>query len=856
MAKKAKRERIKQAKIKPKVLFGFMLILSVALTALWITYRGFVELTETQQSLSDPSRKLIKLNSLLTDIYEAESNIRTYTFTQNESYLSIYLSFMKNINLKVDSLLILTKDDEVQAEKIRFIQNLLSKKRRVLSELVELKRNDQTSRFYAMALEEVEKLDLDSIKESSVITSITTTKTSRRDTVVGKPIDESQQSALSRFFRWFSKKEQEDTTISKLIVEVETKIDTLRKSVMSPSDSLLNEVMQILQFMQEQQEMALYNISEMELELLQSDKEIMDQIRTVVSLLEREELMNSYRVAEQVRDGVSKSTTLLLILGGTAFLLVILFTSIIFKDISKANFYRNQLLQAKQYAEKLLKVKEEFLANMNHEIRTPLSAIIGLSKQLQRSVTDEKNRFYIDSLNSSSQHLLQIVNDILDLSKIEGNYIKFEAIPFSPKEVAQDALNTFYLKAKEKGIETSITFESECQNLAIGDPFRLKQILFNLISNAIKFTNSGSISVDIVGRKKSEEEVCYAFSVSDSGIGIPAAKLDTIFDQFSQVDSSITRMYGGTGLGLTIVKKLTELQGGKVDVKSEVSKGTTFTIEINYRIAKDEQITSRITTTSVQLPSDLKIVVVDDDPIGQLLVREMLKSLGVTPLVFDNVKEALQAIKTEKPAFVLTDIQMPEQSGFDLVNEVNNLNLEIEPIIVALTANSMADNPTFYSSAGFQSALIKPFDEIGLYNTLAPYLNIKPIEEDQPIANDSQGVNGDTEYDISDIHRFAGNDNESTKAILQSFIDNSQANLKNLSEMAHNNDLQGVGDVAHRMKSAFRQLKVYKLSNTLEELENTNPDDLSHAELVSSVQTIAKEVKRVQALLKEDIDKL
>lgn len=855
MAKRLKKEGIKQGRIKPKVLFGFMLILGLALVALWITYRGFVELTETQQSLSDPNRKLIKLNSLLTDIYEAESNIRTYTFTQNESYLSIYLSFMRNINHKVDSLLILTKDDEVQAEKIRFIQNLLSKKRRVLSELVDLKRNDQSSRFYSMALEEVEKLELDSIRESSVITSVTTTRTSRRDTVVEKPLDESPQSALSRFFKWFSRKEQ-DTTISKLIVEVETQIDTLRKSVMSPSDSLLSEVMLILQTIQEQQEMALYNISEMEMELLQSDKEIMDQIRTVVSLLEREELMNSYKVAEQVREAVSKSTTLLLILGGTAFFLVILFTSLIFKDISKANFYRNQLLKAKQYAEKLLKIKEEFLANMNHEIRTPLSAIIGLSRQLQKMDTDPKNKFYIDSLNTSSQHLLQIVNDILDLSKIEGNYIQLESIPFSPKEVAQEVLNTFFIKINDKGLNSNLSFETENEAKVIGDPFRLKQILFNLVSNAIKFTDKGSISIDINGRMETDEKIIYTFSVSDTGIGIPDDKIDLIFEQFSQVDTSTTRMYGGTGLGLTIVKKLAELQNGTVNVKSAVNSGTTFNVEISYELASKETENIDLSDNNLQLPADLNIVVVDDDPISQILVTEMLKTLGVKAKVFGNVPDALNQIKRINPTVILTDIQMPEKSGFDLVNELKKINPESCPPIVALTANSMADNPSFYKAAGFHGALIKPFNEIDLYNVLAPLINLETVDKLSDSKNGEILLNGDVDYDITDIRRFAGNDNESTKKILQSFVDNSEINLQKLTDCIKHADWQELSEVAHRMKSAFRQLKVYQLSDTLEEIENANEQDLINADLRSSVELISKEVNRVQALLKEDIERL
>ncbi len=564
-------------------------------------------------------------------------------------------------------------------------------------------------------------------------------------------------------------------------------------------------------------------------------------------------------MAEEVREGVSKSTTLLLILGGTAFLLVILFTSLIFKDISKANFYRNQLLQAKHYAEKLLKIKEEFLANMNHEIRTPLSAIIGLSRQLQRSEFDAKQKFYIDSLNSSSQHLMQIVNDILDLSKIEGNYIQFESIPFSPKDIAQDALNTFYLKAREKGLKTSLSFESDSLSLVLGDPFRLKQILFNLISNAIKFTNEGMISIDIKGTMKSQEEISYTFLISDTGIGIPKNKIDSVFDQFSQVDSSVTRMYGGTGLGLTIVKKLTELQGGKVSVDSDVLKGTTFKVELSYPITKEPVRTiSRPSIANIKLPKDLKILVVDDDPIGQLLVSEMLKTLGVKPKVLDNVQDALDLISKEEYPIVLTDIQMPEFSGFDLIYEVKKLDLKKPPTIIALTANSTLDNPTFYSSAGFYAALIKPFDEVDLYNTLAPIFGLHILEHE---LNDKDAVESnveknDSEYDITDIRRFAGDDSESTKVILQSFIDNSQVNLNNLTDLANKDDWRGVGEVAHRMKSAFRQLKVYGIANTLENLEDIDDIKISKTELETSIQSISKEVSRVQLLLKQDIERL
>ena len=849
---KTKSKKSNQGHIKPKVIFGFIIIMGIAAAALAITYKGFIELTETRQHLSEPSKKLINLNSILTDIYEAESNIRTYTLTQNESYLSIYLSFMKNINIKVDSLLKLTHGNAVQAEKIKFIQELLSRKRRVLNELVVLKKTDQTSRFYQKAMEQVENIDLDSLQESSVITSVTTTKTSRRDSVIKIEPEESSQSGFSKLFGWLSKKETSDSVITKLIVEVETQIDTLSRSVMSPSDSLLNEVRVILSEIQTQQEMALYDISEKELEILKSDKQIMDQIRTIVSLLEREELMNSVELAQEVEEAVQKSTELLLILGGVAIFMFILFTALIFRDLKRAAYYRNELLRSKQYAEKLLKVKQEFLANMNHEIRTPLSAIVGLSKQLKNKPDNHNTPFIIESLNKSSAHLLNIVNDILDLSKIERGFLRFEKNPFNPSIIAADIVETLSVKTQEKGIK--ILFESHGDETVtvLADSFRLTQILINLLGNAIKFTNEGHVKLSVYC-DKGENTASIKFIVADTGIGIAADKLDEIFEEFSQVDTSTTRVYGGTGLGLSIVKKLVEIQNGTIEVSSQEGKGTTFTVTIRYPLAAKQ---NAITTPSdkeietPKLPNDLNIVVVDDDPISQMLVAEMLKTLGAKPRVFGDPFKAIGDILKNPPAIVLSDIQMPMMSGIDLVQQINSLELSNRPVIIALTANSTDSNQDYYISKGFYCALTKPFNEISLYNAIAPVIGISTVKNTELSTNRIEG------YDITEIKRFADNDDQSTCEILQSFIDNSMANVKYLNRFVEEKNWKGVSEVSHRMKSAFRQLRVDGLGQLLEQLENINPLDVDENCLNSTIEEVLKEVKMVQALLRRDIEKL
>ncbi|MFP4556576.1 MAG: ATP-binding protein [Bacteroidales bacterium] len=843
--------KIKQGKIKPKVIFGYLVVLGIALVALGITYKGFIDLTKTRQSISEPNQKLIKLNSILTDIYEAESNIRTYTLTQNESYLSIYVSFMSEINLKVDSLLTLAESDPVQSEKIKFIKELLVRKRMVLKELVELKRNDQSSRFYTMAMEEVEKLDVDSIQESSVVSSVTTTTTSRRDSTIKKTPEDDSQGVFSWFFRMFSKKEPVDTTITKLIVDVETKVDTLSQAVMSPSDSLLNEVVKILTEMKTQQEMTLYDIGEKELELLKSDKEIMDQIRTVVSLLEREELMNSYQMAEETNEVVGKLTQLLLVLGGTALFIIILFTAVIFRDLSRASYYRNQLYNAKQYAEKLLKVKEEFLANISHEIRTPLSAIIGFSRQLKKGKLNQQQELYVGSLYSSSQHLLQIVNDILDLSKIEEGYLRFESVPFSPHEIARDAVATFSLKAQEKGLELNLITESNEEIVVMGDPFRLRQILYNLISNGVKFTDNGSITVRIEEQEQANNSVTYHFRVIDTGIGIPQSKIDSIFNQFTQVDSSVSRTYGGTGLGLTIVKKLTELQGGELKVESQEEDGSEFSVKLTY--PKSTGVLNKTEgdgrPENMKLPESLRVLAVDDDPTGQLLILEMLKTLGLKPIVLGNPKEALRQIKRSNYDVIFTDIQMPGISGYDLITAIRKMRKQKEPVVIALTANSVSSNPSQYPDAGFDEVLIKPINEVEIYNVLAPivgYSTVEEVDESQADAN---------EYDITDICRFADNDSDSIRTILQSFIDNANKNIADLTDFIKSEQWENVARTAHRMKSAFRQLKVNSIALTIEKLENYTENPLSSKEVEDALLSITKEVERVNRHLMEDIGK-
>lgn len=853
-------EKPKRTWIKPKVILAFMVIVAIAVAAVGVTFKGFLDLTETRETLSEPSKKLIRLNAILTDIYDAEGSIRTYTLTRDEDYLNSYFASLISINDQVDTLLVLTLQDPIQHSKIEMIKNLLNRKGKILNDLLYLKSSDHTSQFYEMAVKELERLEPDPTLSPSVVVSTTTTTKTKKDSIITKPqIEETQQGFFSKMKNWFSTPKEvhsKDSTITQFYVEVETRVDTMQKAFV-PSDSLINEVVRILGNIQQEYALALNVISSKELELLKSDKDIMDQIRTILSMLEREELTASFIQSQQARELVEQSTYSLLILGSFAFLMILIFTVVIFREVSQGVYYRNQLFEAKQLAERLLTAKEEFLANMSHEIRTPLSSVIGFTRQLVKTELSKKQEEFVESLKSSSEHLLEIVNDILDLSKIDAGYLRLETIPFCPFDVLQEVINTFRVKAKEKNLGLELNAEEELCLTVMGDPFRFKQIMFNLISNAIKFTEKGHVAVIAKCLEKTENTARFVFEVKDTGIGIPAHKLDEIFEQFTQADSSTTRQYGGTGLGLTIVKRLTELQGGTITVKSAPNEGSSFFLSLSFDISKDLPVKSDPHASSINLtlPPSINALVVDDDPLSQMLITEMIKTFGADAQAIGDPGKALEMVKADNFSVILTDIHMPNISGFDLVKLIrNHFGGKQQPIVLALTANNINDNPDFYKEAGFDGVLIKPFYEVQLYNLLAPFVNQQPMEFSPPV---EEPLNGNSlQYDISDIHRFADGDRESARLILKTFMDNATVNLASLKELSSQRDWKRLKEVSHRMKSGFKQFKIYGIAETLENLENANFDSVDEQVVTQTIGIIQDEVEKIHEMLKGELAKI
>jgi len=394
-------------------------------------------------------------------------------------------------------------------------------------------------------------------------------------------------------------------------------------------------------------------------------------------------------------------------------------------EITQRRKYEDELQEAKLVAEKASKIKAEFLSTMSHEIRTPMNAVIGLTHILLHEDPRPDQVETLKTLRFSAENLLVLINDILDFSKIEAGKVIFEEIDFNLKELVRSICNIFYPTVEEKGIFLTLDFEKDIPPNLLGDPVRLAQILNNLISNAVKFTEIGKVDIKVSLYAKQQDHVVVNFEVSDTGIGIADDQLDRIFESFTQASSDITRKFGGTGLGLAISKMLVEMQGGQLMVESTLGAGSKFHFYLRYKMGNPENIEGSNSLFSGRFESlkNVKVLVVEDNPINQVVAKKFLEKWDVITEIVDNGKKALDRIKETDFDIVLMDIQMPVMDGYEATRNIRRLPDEKyrKLPIIALTASVLIDVNHKITAVGMNDYLIKPFTPTDLYMKIKKY---------------------------------------------------------------------------------------------------------------------------------------
>jgi PAS domain S-box-containing protein len=519
-------------------------------------------------------------------------------------------------------------------------------------------------------------------------------------------------------------------------------------------------------------------------------------------------------------------------------------------DITERARYQEQLIQAKKIAEDAKKLQEQFLANMSHEIRTPMNGIQGMTDLLlETQLTDEQNDF-ATTIKRSSDNLLVIINDILDFSKIQAGKLTIEKIDFKLNEVVENIKASFKHRIIEKGLTLEFNVEEAVPDILNGDPYRLNQILVNVVGNAIKFTHSGGIKVHISIQKTVSKEIYLNFTIADTGIGIETEKISEIFESFTQASVETSRKYGGSGLGLAITKQLLELQRGAISVESKIDIGTTFTFSIPYNYSKTNDplfFTGKDLKNYRSLLSGKKILVAEDNEVNQKVIRHVLQKAGGVVDIANNGLEAISYLeKTKDYDLIIMDLQMPEMDGYAATKHIRNvMNLSIP--IIAMTATALKGEELKCLETGMNDYVSKPFDFSFLYNRISLLLGNKP--DNGPVAIIEKQVNENL-FDLSLLEEM--DDNEYLSDILTIFLDTTPKELNQLTRACVSNKFEDAYKLAHKIKGSSGLLQATFLLNVLVKIEE-NAKDEKRGELAKLAELANKEYKKIEIPLRDHL---
>lgn len=825
-----------------KIVIGYILLVGLLIGAFTYTMQQMNLLT-TPTSLRDQldHRRHIT-HRIISQLYDAESIGQTLrTGKLNEYYH--YLKAMKEVNASIDTLeTILT--DTLQQARLDTVRTLLQNKQWNMYAVLEAMRNTPTDQIYQ------EQLDSLIAQQDSLLS----TPHIRRKVIThhnSYTIHHKKKGFFKRLADVFAPGKEDSTQVSNVIQEEYT--DTLDE-VYSPIDTISSMITgiqhKVFQTRQKETEMLNTRISSLRVigsGLSQRVNQLLENIEHDEQEAARTKLMQEEEIRKEAAETMAKIAI-------AAFVLVLVFSIIIARDITRNNHYRRELEKAKSYAENLLIAREKLMLTITHDIKAPAGSIIGYIDLLIRLVNDRRQQFYLSNMKSSAQHLLALVTSLLDYHRLEAGKMDLHPVAFNPHELLTDIYNSFLPLAEKKQLQLDFKEELPETLTLEGDPFRIRQIVENLLSNALKFTATGGITLQAEYHGNQ-----FVFSVSDTGCGMTASEQERIFKEFTRLSSA--QGQEGFGLGLSITRKLVELLLGRIDIESAPGKGSTFKVSmplpsISPKPAPDTK------EPVITLPKiHLRIAIIDDDRIQMHLTETMLhnaeeevKGLKVETVCCEQPEELIEQLKSRTFDLVFTDIQMPAMNGFELLHHLRNQDFaqaQSIPVIAITARGDMNEND--FLQKGFAGMLQKPFNQSELKkvvkNALTHLTVSDNIPDTSPVQKETHETSPHTEqpYNFSPLTAFSEDDPEAAKEILRTFAQETQKNMEKLQAAISNKDMEALCATAHKMLPTFLMIEAQKAIPLLKWLEQQRGTQTYTPEAEQAAETVIAETKQVLA---------
>ena len=866
---------MRRISVENKIIILIVFAILAVIAAGILAYNSINFVLATIKKEARPNNSLITLKEINNNLQKGESNIEYFTITGETKYLRPYKEVEQTVDDKIHLLIKYNQGNIKREAQIDTIRILVDEKFELWEKILECRKDDRVS----SALNKLS--DVLETAQDTIVLQVSKNVVAKKDSVFeeqsGKEYiegkDEEKKERL--FSRWFKRRsenekeeEEEEWFADTVLIEEETDEGEIIESENEAKDTTIavgidkTRIYKEIDRLKQQEGEMTQRLTAYEVSLRQRNDQINEKLSKLISKLEKEELDSMKRKAEEANRmvDITNKWSMIFLLMFLNLLISVIY--VIQRYIRKSHATQKELTKAKDAALKLSQTKEQFMANMSHEIRTPMNSIVGFTEQILQMPLSKKTRESLEIVKKSADHLLKLINDILDFSKLEVGKLTLEEHPFMVEDLLKQAYQLYKPSAELKSINLLFHYAQDSHKVLIGDSFRLRQIMFNLISNAIKFTEEGCVKITAHTEDLESGRVKLNFEILDSGIGIPEEKLLSIFEEFTQAESSTSRYYGGTGLGLAIVRRLVKLHNGTIQVRNNPDKGACFYVSVECEKGDEKDLPTKPKKRKVvsNSLSQYKIIVADDDEYNQKLIEGVLIKWEVKHKIVGSGKEMLDILSREEYDLVLLDIHMPEMNGIEVAKKIRSDNFKgnSKIPIIAVTATIAKEELRKCNEAGINAVLPKPYKQKELLSKVMDVLmaNNGNKSKDQIIItemNDKKKTSSVNKEQFKALYDMANNDNAFVYDMLQMFLKTTNKGWQDLQEAYGKSDWGNLAEYAHKIKAPCKHLDAVELSLLLKELELTSRKGEDKDKIKHLFEEAEKGVNQLSEKVKEHI---